>query len=139
KEMLQKSTQWKDQHFSSELKGILAKGTDRELLSSVEEDVVADLCQQMADRGLSLSKRLFEEKVNQLLQLRKQPPVGLRWYDQFFEQHKDQLTKRWSQSMEATCAQAANPTAIRRYFDALQNLIISKGTFHLYRKIAFTL
>lgn len=103
--------------------------TKQKLLEPVEEELEA-WALGLADRGLSLSNALLEEKANRIL-LAQDPnaePVGVSWVTRYLTRRGDKLRSHWSRPLERIRQTSATEEAVRAYFKQYISLVGEDGS-----------
>ncbi|PNP76804.1 hypothetical protein FNYG_09820 [Fusarium nygamai] len=95
-------------------------------LSDLEEQIIVQFILDLDSRGFPPRLRGVEEMANRLLADRDAPPVGKRWASNFIKRHKE-LKTRFFRRYDYQRAKCEDPTAIRKWFKLVENIIVKYG------------
>jgi len=88
----------------------------RQKITPVEEDVLANMILELADRGFPPTWDRVTEMGNLLLQTQCGPeyqPLGIHWVDRFLNRKRKVLTRHWSKPLDNLRANAVNSRSLR--------------------------
>lgn len=97
----------------------------KRLLTVGEEELLVEQIEMLSDRGFPPTQALVGEMATALAR-RRRPTykgVGVNWVAKFLVRKDEQLTTYWSSPLDRSGAGALNPTAVRQYFDTMEDLI----------------
>lgn len=102
--------------------------TKHKLMEEDEKQLTA-LISLSSDRGLPFTREDIRRTANVLLRARcrsEVEPVGINWVYRYLERHHQELTSYWSKHLDVQRADCLNPTAVREWFNIVEQEIVKK-------------
>jgi hypothetical protein len=94
------------------------------VMSSEDETRLVEYIKGMATRGTALERHQIIEKANAMVRARTQEDsnLGVDWFRMFQNRHKNEISKRRLQGLEAKRAYMVNPETMNDYMDTLEDV-----------------
>lgn len=106
--------------------------TEKQKLTTIEENTLVDLILESAACGFPLDKPEVENLANAVLQTRlpsdsPDATVGVSWYTRFCARHHDRLQTCWSSPLDTQRAKSLNPNAVAQWYERIKKYIVDLG------------
>lgn len=88
-------------------------------LTNAQEQVLAEWAKHMSRRGIPLTRTTLREYARVI----SGKDIGQNWVDAFMRRQDDELKIKWTQSLEKCRAASLNPTAVKEFYDLLEELV----------------
>lgn len=111
-------------------RSIIEVNAAKQKLSVNDEKQLTELLQLSSDRGLPFTSDEIRQAANALLRARHGPffePVGTQWISRFLNRHRSEVKTYWSNHLDMQRAQLLNPTAVKQWFDLVEEGLVRKG------------